>query len=102
MHFSKSSFRFQENLMDIILTLSDDLVSQLYRLPNLSEFVSEAIKQALIKQPPVIPPQATEPSKWANIVQRVQNDPIHLAGYSEQLKHDMKEFRENFELRLED
>jgi hypothetical protein len=33
------------------------------------------------------------PSKWAKIAQRVQNDPIHLAGYAEQLKKDIKEFR---------
>jgi len=88
--------------MKITLTLSDDLVKQLYHLPNLSEFVSDAIKQAMLKQPPVIPPPPTEPSKWAKMVQRVQNDPIHLEGYSEQLKHDMREFRESFELKLGD
>jgi hypothetical protein len=37
-----------------------------------------------------------EPSKWAKIVKRVQNDPNHLAGYSQQLKKDMQDFRENF------
>ena len=35
-------------------------------------------------------------SKWAKIVQRVENDTTHLAGYSKQLKKDMKEFRDNF------
>lgn len=38
-------------------------------------------------------------SKWAQIVQRVENDPVHLAGYSKQLKKDMKEFRDNFEFK---
>jgi len=38
-------------------------------------------------------------SKWAKIVQRVENDPVHLAGYSEQLKKDMKEFRDDFEFK---
>ncbi len=28
----------------------------------------------------------SEPSKWAKIAQRVQNDPVHLEGYSDQLK----------------
>jgi hypothetical protein len=36
-------------------------------------------------------------SKWATIVQRVQNDPVHLAGYAERLKKDMREFRNHFE-----
>lgn len=40
-------------------------------------------------------------SKWARIVQRVENDPVHLAGYSDELKKDMKEFRDNFEFTSE-
>lgn len=86
--------------MEITLTLPDDLVTQLYHVPNLSKFVSDAIKQALIKQPPVISPQPAELSKWAKMVQRVQYDPIHLEGYSDQLKQDMREFRESFEFKL--
>lgn len=38
-----------------------------------------------------------KPSKWALLAERVNNDPVHLAGYSEQLKKDMQEFRENSE-----
>jgi hypothetical protein len=38
-------------------------------------------------------------SKWADIAKRVENDPVHLGGYSEQFKRDMKEFRDNFEFR---
>ncbi len=37
------------------------------------------------------------PSKWARIVRRVEEDPVHLDGYSERLKKDMRELRENFE-----
>jgi len=36
-------------------------------------------------------------SKWRKIVNRVTNDPNHLGGYSEKLKKDIKEFRDNFE-----
>jgi hypothetical protein len=32
---------------------------------------------------------------WALLAERVANNPVHLAGYSEQLKKDMQEFREN-------
>ncbi len=35
-----------------------------------------------------------ESSKWAKIAKRIQDDPVHLEGYSEQLKKDMREFRE--------
>lgn len=40
--------------------------------------------------------EQTKKSKWANIVQRIHNDPVHLAGYSEQLQQDMHTFRETF------
>ena len=36
-------------------------------------------------------------SKWAKIAHRVENDPDYSHGYFEQLKNDMKGFRENFE-----
>lgn len=42
------------------------------------------------------PSQSSE-SKWAKLVQRVVNDPVHLNGYAEILKHDFQEFREQFE-----
>ncbi|MCP4398470.1 MAG: hypothetical protein GY801_14380 [bacterium] len=35
-------------------------------------------------------------SRWAKIVKRIENDPVHLEGYSQQLKQDMQEFRDNF------
>lgn len=35
-------------------------------------------------------------SKWAQLVQSVEQNPVHLAGYGEQLKQDMREFRETF------
>lgn len=38
-----------------------------------------------------------KPSKWALLAERINNNPVHLAGYSEQLKKDMQEFRENSE-----
>ena len=38
-----------------------------------------------------------KPSKWALLAERVNNDPNHLAGYSEQLKKDIQEFRETAE-----
>ncbi|RKZ81620.1 MAG: hypothetical protein DRR19_21935 [Candidatus Parabeggiatoa sp. nov. 1] len=83
--------------MEMTLTLPDEIGKQLQHLPNPSEFVSKVVKEALknLTSPPV--QKDWEPSKWAKIAQRIHNDPVHLAGYSQQLKKDMREFRENFE-----
>ena len=47
--------------------------------------------------------QATAPpggaTRWARLVERVEADPIHLDGYSEQLKRDIREFRDDFAFR---
>ncbi|MEN8216181.1 MAG: hypothetical protein ABFS56_07355 [Pseudomonadota bacterium] len=77
--------------MKITLTFPDDIGKQVLDLSNPSEFVSKIVKDALKKL------TTQQPSKWAKIAQRIHNDPVHLAGYSQQLKKDMKEFRENFE-----
>ncbi len=81
--------------MEITLTLSDELVKKIQQLPNPEKFVSEALTRALnnyFLQP------ASHLSKWAKIAQRIHNDPVHLAGYSEQLKQDIREFRNHFAL----
>jgi hypothetical protein len=88
----------QEEIMEITLTLSDELVKKIQHLPHPNEFISEALKKALQYYTMQQAQADAKLSKWAKIVQRVQEDPIHLAGYSEQLKKDMKEFRTNFEL----
>ena len=80
--------------MEITLTLSDDIGKQIQNLPNPNEFFNQVIKEALKK---LQQQKASDPSKWAKIAQRVHTDPVHLAGYSQQLKKDMREFRENFE-----
>ena len=85
--------------MEMTLTFPDEIGQQIQKLSNPSEFVTQVVKEALNKQ--VLQPKDflldSKPSKWAKIAQRIANDPIHLAGYSKQLKKDMKEFRDNFE-----
>ena len=84
--------------MEITLRLSDELIQQLQQLPNPDKFVSDVLKKALSNtshQPTQQPPQI---SKWARIAKRIEDDPIHLAGYSKHLKEDMREFRDNFAL----
>jgi hypothetical protein len=82
--------------MKMTLTFSDEIAQQIQGLSNPSEFVNQVVKDAL-KKLTIQQQKASDPSRWAKIVQRVQNDPIHLDGYSQQLKKDMKKFRENFE-----
>ena len=79
--------------MELTLILSDELVKRIQQLPNPNQFVSDVLTNALNKK---FPPPASRLSKWAKIAQRVQNDPVHLAGYSEQLKQDIREFRNHY------
>lgn len=67
--------------MEITLTLPDNLVNQLHQLPNLGEFVGEAIKQALVKQPPTLSPPIV-PLKGAKSVLReeMKNNDKRLIG----------------------
>jgi homospermidine synthase len=85
--------------MTLTLTFPDDIGKQIQHLPNPSEFVSKIVKDALknLTKPQQQVQNVSEPSKWAKMAQRLHNDPVHLAGYSQQLKKDMREFRDNFE-----
>ncbi len=74
--------------MQIIINVPDTLPKPLIqkRIKQLEESLIKEAEKA--KQ---------EPSKWALLAEKVANNPVHLAGYSEQLKKDMQEFRENAE-----
>lgn len=82
--------------MQVTLELPDDIQS----LPpeQQREKVMRAF-QVVVKMEKSAPHSRSKQSKWAKIVQRVEDDPVHLAGYSEQLKKDMKEFRNNFDFK---
>jgi len=82
--------------MEITLTFPDEIAQQIKGLSNPSEFVNQVVTDAL-KKLTIQQQKASDPYRWASIAQRVHNDPVPLAGYSQQLKKDMKEFRENFE-----
>lgn len=82
--------------MDITLHLSDDLVHQLQQLSNPDEFVASLLKKALGTTTSQAQQQPLKLSRWAKIAERIENDPVHLEGYSDQLKQDMQDFRENF------
>ena len=71
-------------------------------LINVPDTLPKSLIQKRIKQlEESLKKEAEKPkkkaSKWALLAERVANNPAHLAGYSEQLKKDMQEFRENAE-----
>jgi predicted RNase H-like HicB family nuclease len=60
---------------------------------NIREAVAAYLESLNAHDEPIPPPIYEELSKWQKITRRVHDDPVHLAGYSEQLKKDMSEFR---------
>jgi len=74
--------------MQILINVPDTLPKPLVqkRIKQLEESLKKEAEKSRKKA-----------SKWALLAERVANNPVHLAGYSEQLKKDMQEFRENAE-----
>ncbi len=83
--------------MEITIIFPDEIGKRILQLSDIDGFVSTAVTDALKNRVAQNSIPDSGPSKWAKIAQRVQNDPVHLEGYSDQLKRDMKEFRNNFE-----
>ncbi len=79
--------------MQITLTLPDEIVKQLLSLPQPEEFMREAICTAVYNRSshPSLPS-----SKWAQVVERIRENPIDLGEYTDQFRRDRQEFRENF------
>lgn len=74
--------------MQIIINVPDTLPKALIqkRIKQLEDSLKKEAEKADEKT-----------SKWALLAEKVANNPVHLSGYSEQLKKDMQEFRENAE-----
>ena len=85
--------------MEITIRLPDEIGKRIHEIPNFEEFVAKVLREALEKRPAREASSDPGLSKWARISQRVRNDPVHLDGYSRQLKKDMREFRDNFEFK---
>ena len=82
-----------ERVMQMSFDLTDDVVQQLKTIPNLDNFVNRVIQKALLNQAVA----NDKHSKWALLAQEIESNPaLNLDGYSEQLKKDTLEVRENF------
>ena len=82
--------------MDMTFRLPDEMSQQLRQLPNPDQFVREVLQKALNSLERRSGASPSQSSKWAQLVQRIHEEPGGLRGYSAQLQHDMQEFRDNF------
>lgn len=83
--------------MGLTIILPEDLERQIRQLPDPAGFVADAVRQALDRVPRQVQPKRSEESRWARMVRRIEEDPVSLDGYGEQLKKDIREFRDNFQ-----
>jgi len=83
--------------MKITITLPDEIAERVRQLPDSDEFVTRAVEEALAKEPQPPPPPSDEPkpSKWAQIVKRIESQPS-LGSYAKKFNADRREFRRNF------
>lgn len=85
--------------MQMTISFPEEIGSRLRKLPDPEGFIAEAVAKALHHHDAEPAPPPRSRSRWARIVERVEANPVHLDGYSKQLKKDMREFRENFEFK---
>jgi hypothetical protein len=81
--------------MKIIISLPDEIAERVRQRPDSDEFITRAIEEALAKEPPPTPPSEPQPSKWAQIVKRIESGPS-LGSYAKKFNADRREFRRNF------
>lgn len=82
--------------MKITIALPDDIAERVCRLPDRDEFVTRAVEAALAHERQETSPARTEPSRWAQLVERIERQPASLEGHSEKLALDRREFRRSF------
>jgi hypothetical protein len=85
--------------MRITITLPDDVARKVYRLRNRDEFVARAVEAALAQEPEGAEPSAPRPSRWAQVVERIERQADPLADYTEELARDQREFRQSLHFR---
>jgi hypothetical protein len=73
------------------------MVNKIKHLANRDDFVNQLIKNALDAK---LDLKAV--SKWGLFTEQVANNPIHLEGYSEQLKKDIREFKGCFSFKADE
>ncbi len=85
--------------MELTIHLPEDLGRRVSNLRDPESFITDAVAKALRSLGRKEARASEARSRWAKLVERVEADPIHLDGYSGQLKRDMREFRDEFAFR---
>lgn len=85
--------------MRIAITLPDDVARKVYRLRNRDEFVARAVEAALAQEPEEAEPSTPRPSKWAQVVERIERQANSLGDYADELARDQREFHQSFRFR---
>lgn len=82
--------------MKLTITFPDEIAKLVRRLPDPDKFVSQAVEKALNQEP--IPPEQPIPgkSRWARLVEEIEENPLSLGDFAEQADRDRAEFRRNF------
>jgi hypothetical protein len=78
----------------LTFNLPDDLAEEVSHLEDPDRFVVQALTKALKRQDTA--EQEAEPSKWAQLVARIESEGASLGEYAEAFKQSGKEFRRNF------
>jgi len=80
--------------MKLVISLPDEIAERVRQLPDQDEFVARAVEAALASSPPS-PPAEGEPSRWTEMVKRIESQPS-LGSYAKKFDADRREFRRNF------
>jgi hypothetical protein len=80
--------------MKITITLPDEIAERVRQLPDRDAFVTRAVEAALANSPAA--PMETTPSRWAQLVERVESQPFSLGSSAKDFDADRREFRQNF------
>jgi hypothetical protein len=81
--------------MKIIISLPDEIAERVRQRPDSDDFVTRAVEDALAREQSSTFPSEAKPSKWAQIVKRIESGPS-LGSYAKKFNADRKEFRRSF------
>lgn len=77
--------------MKITITLPDEIAERVRQLPDRDAFVTRAVEAALAGSPAT--PVETAPSRWAQLVERVESQAFSLGSAAKEFDADRREFR---------
>lgn len=86
--------------MKITITFPDEIAKKVCRLPDRDTFVSKAVAEALTHEPDILVKGSR--SRWARIVDRIEQSAQTLGDSRESFDRDRKEFRESFRFNHDD